>query len=71
MKNKELNSPYYMFGNKGDVWGDRCHISKGGDSVTLCGIPMLSTNWARIEKVEKIGCKTCVDKYLFNDKTKK
>ena len=63
MKVNELKKNYYMFGNKGAVWSNKVHIAKSGDYGTLCGTPMLSNNWARIEQVEHIGCPECLAKY--------
>lgn len=56
----DLPKGYYLFGNKGSVWGDTAHASKGNEPTTLCGVPMLSTNWARIEEVTHIGCPDCL-----------
>ena len=50
---------YYLFGGKGDVWSKTAHLSHGGMSTTLCGRPMLSTNWVRIEGVNEVGCIEC------------
>lgn len=56
----DLKTGYSIFGNKGNVWNDECHISKSDFSGrTLCGVPMLSSNWARIEEVKLIGCPEC------------
>jgi hypothetical protein len=56
----DLKNGYYIFGNKGNVWSDECHIGKSDFSGrTLCGVPMLSNNWARIEEVKSIGCPEC------------
>jgi hypothetical protein len=63
MKTSELKSGYYMFGNKGSVWSNEAHIAQSGKYETMCGVPMLSSNWAAIEKVENIGCKKCLEKY--------
>lgn len=63
MKKIELKSGYYMFGNKGTVWSNTAHIAKSGSSVTLCGTPMLSSNWAQIMKVQDLGCPGCIAKY--------
>lgn len=54
---------HYMFGNKGAVWSNEVHLSKSGLSTTLCGTPMLSSNWARIEEVKEIGCPKCIELY--------
>jgi len=50
---------FYLFGGKGDVWSKTAHLSHGGKTTTLCGRPMLSTNWVRIENVQKVGCAEC------------
>lgn len=64
MKVSELKEGYYMFGNKGTVWNNTAHIAKSGfHGTTLCDTPMLSTNWARIEGLEEIGCPECLAKY--------
>ena len=62
MKTTELKQGYSIFGNKGNVWGNTAHIYKSGTG-NLCGTPALSNNWARIEKVEHIGCPECLEKY--------
>lgn len=63
MNKSELKPQYSIFGNKGNVWNNACHIDKSGQHTTLCGLPMLSSNWARIEEVEEIGCKECIAIY--------
>jgi hypothetical protein len=65
MKTSELKPNFYMFGNKGAVWSNTAHIAQSGIFAggTLCGTPMLSTNWARIENVEHIGCPECLEAY--------
>jgi hypothetical protein len=64
MKVNELDKNYHMFGNKGDVWNNTAHVAKSGFSgKTLCEIPMLSTNWARINEVKEIGCPKCLEIY--------
>lgn len=64
MQASELNEGYGIFGNKGAVVSDECHIFRYGfDSETLCGTPMLSTNWAKVEGVTHIGCKSCIKEY--------
>jgi hypothetical protein len=50
---------YYLFGGKGDVWSNSAHLSHGGMPTTLCGRPMLSTNWVRINEVQEVGCPEC------------
>lgn len=60
----DLEIGYYIFGNKGNVWNDDCHIGKSDFSGrTLCGVPMLSTNWGRINGVKTIGCPKCNELY--------
>ena len=63
LKANELVNGFYHFGNKGAVWSNETHIAKSGDSGTLCGTPMLSSNWARIENHPEIGCQKCLSKY--------
>lgn len=67
IKKSDLKPGYSIFGNKGNVWNNACHISKDGhSSTTLCGVPMLSSNWARIEDVQEIGCPDCLGIYRAN-----
>jgi hypothetical protein len=64
IKVKDLKPNYYQFGNKGTTWSNTAHIAKSGTfSGTLCGTPMLSSNWARIDGLEECGCEKCVDIY--------
>lgn len=65
MKTTELKSGYYMYGNKGCLWGDKAHIAKSGDGTyrTLCGTPMLATNWCQIEELENANCPECNETY--------
>jgi len=65
MKTSVLNGNFYMFGNKGAVWSNEAHIAQSGVFAggTLCGTPMLSSNWAAIEDVKEIGCPECLAKY--------
>jgi hypothetical protein len=58
----DLKTGYSMFGNKGNVWNDTAHIYKHGEG-NLCGTPALSSNWARIEDVQTIGCPECLKRY--------
>ena len=62
MKTNKLQQGYYMFGNKGTVWENKAHIAHTG-SETLCGTPMLSSNWARIEELEEVNCEKCLAVY--------
>lgn len=63
LKVSELKDGYYQFGNKGAVWSNETHIAKSGQSGTLCGTPMLSSNWARIYEHTEIGCQKCLTTY--------
>jgi hypothetical protein len=67
MKVTELKSNYSIYGNKGNVWNNTAHIYESGKG-NLCGTPALATNWAKIEKVEHIGCQDCIEKYNKNNK---
>jgi len=65
MQTEDLKTNYYIFGNKGNVWSNQCHIAESGvfSGTTLCGVPMLSSNWAKIENVDTIGCEKCKELY--------
>lgn len=63
MKVAELKPKFFAFGGKGDVWSNTAHVGQIGQARTLCGKPMLSTNWVHIERVENVGCKECLEKY--------
>lgn len=54
-----VDAEHYLFGGKGDVWGNTIHIARKG-AETLCGKPMLSTNWAGFEEAPTAGCKVCI-----------
>jgi hypothetical protein len=58
---KELGSNYMIFGNKGNVWSGTAHAYKSGVG-NICGTPALSTNHARIEGIEEVGCEDCLEK---------
>jgi hypothetical protein len=60
MKQGELKANQYLYGNKGAVWSDEVHIAEGSSSTTLCGVPMLSNNWAQIEGIDHAGCSECI-----------
>ena len=62
MNIKDLKQGYSIFGNKGNVWSNTAHIYKNG-AGNLCNTPALSSNWARIENVEHIGCPECLEIY--------
>jgi len=64
MKADKLQEGFFQFGNKGAVGTNKTHIAlKGFNPDTLCGTPMLSTNWAQIDKHEEIGCPECLAIY--------
>lgn len=63
MKIKFLDKQHYLFGNKGNLWNHTAHIAKTGNSTTLCGTPMLSSNWIAIEGVQEAGCLQCIKIY--------
>jgi hypothetical protein len=65
MKKNDLKKGFWIFGNKGNVWSNTAHIYKSGEG-NLCGTPALSSNWARIENVEHIGCPECLEVYNKN-----
>lgn len=61
----KLENGFSLFGNKGNVWTNTAHISKDGAMTgrTLCGTPMLSHNWVRIEGITEPGCEECIKLY--------
>lgn len=63
IKVSDLKDGYSMFGNKGSVWNNEAHICEDSSPRTLCDVPMLSTNWCRIEGVQDIGCPKCIETY--------
>jgi hypothetical protein len=63
LKISDLKYYHYAFGGRGDVWSDTAHIAQSGEYNTMCGRPMLSSNWVKIEGVEYIGCPECLAKY--------
>jgi hypothetical protein len=58
---KTLGHGFSIFGNKGTVWNNTAHAYKSGEG-NVCGTPALSTNWARIEGIEHVGCPECLKK---------
>jgi hypothetical protein len=66
IKISDLKSQHYAFGGRGDVWSNTAHIAQSGEPITMCGRPMLSNNWVRMEGVENIGCPECLSKYHSN-----
>ena len=59
MEVSKLKKDYHLFGNKGNFWNNSAHIARNSDYLTLCGTPMLSNNWARIEKMKFANCPKC------------
>lgn len=70
MEVTEIKQGYYEFGNKGACWENKVHLAKTADSATLCGTPMLSTNWAAIWGLETVGCPKCLEEYNSCDLSK-
>ena len=62
---KDLKSGYFVFGNKGNLYLNRGHISKSSEPRTLCGTPMLSSNWCGVKNYSSIGCEDCIEKYNY------
>jgi len=65
MCNIKLDSNFYLFGGKGDVWSKTAHIAQSGSfsGVTLCGKPMLSSNHVQYNNVTEPGCQECINQY--------
>lgn len=63
MNQNQLNQNHYLYGNKGSVWTNTVHIARSGQAGTLCGTPMLSSNWARILEIDHAGCPHCISAY--------
>jgi hypothetical protein len=63
---KELGTGYMIFGNKGNVWNNTAHAYKSGTG-NLCGTPALSSNHAKYEGIEEVGCPECL-KLIVKDK---
>jgi len=62
---KDLGPGYFIFGNKGNVWSGTAHAYKSGfgpGTGNLCGTPALSSNHARNEGIEEVGCPECLAK---------
>lgn len=57
-----LREGFYIFGNKGNVWNNTCHIYQAHIG-NLCGTPALSSNWARIWETPQVGCPECIKHY--------
>lgn len=67
---QNLKKGFYQFGNKGAIWSNKTHIASGSDASTLCGTPMLSSNWAKITEHQEIHCEECLKKYELATATK-
>lgn len=64
MLKKDLKPGFMAFGNKGAVWSDRVHITETGlRPTTLCGLPMLSHNYAEHWEHETVKCEKCLEEY--------
>lgn len=65
MTTSELKPGFHAFGNKGMVWSNKFHIAQNGlFSTTLCGTPMLSSNWImdslhQDKSFEPVACPEC------------
>jgi hypothetical protein len=64
---KVLGNEYSIFGNWGNVWSGTAHAYKSGIG-NLCGTPALSTNHARYEGIEEVGCPECLAKLAEENK---
>jgi hypothetical protein len=64
---KVLGNEYSIFGNKGNVWSGTAHAYKNGVG-NICGTPALSTNHARYEGIEEVGCPECLAKLAEENK---
>jgi hypothetical protein len=70
VKISDLKKGYFAFGNKGAMWSNSVHIAKNGfHSTTLCGTPMLSSNyafskeWCEQYQVTEARCPKCLEIY--------
>jgi hypothetical protein len=65
MSLKWLDDKHYLYGNKGCVWSKKAHIAESGfnNPGTLCGTPMLATNWVALEGIQEPGCPECIEIY--------
>jgi hypothetical protein len=57
---KELGKAFFIFGNKGNVWGGTAHAYKAGTG-NLCGTPALSSNHAAMSGITEVGCPKCLE----------
>jgi hypothetical protein len=58
---KELGSGYMVFGNLGNVWSGTAHAYKSGVG-NICGTPALSSDHAKYNNIEEVGCPECLAK---------
>jgi hypothetical protein len=58
---KELGAGFMIFGNLGNVWSDTAHAYKSGVG-NVCGTPALSSNHAKYNNIEEVGCPECLAK---------
>jgi hypothetical protein len=58
---KELGNGYMVFGNLGNVWSGTAHVYKSGVG-NICGTPALSSNHAKYNNIEEVGCPECLAK---------
>jgi len=64
-----LDETHHLFGGRGNVWSKTAHIAKTNTygtpeyGKTMCGKPMLSSNWVAIEGVKDVGCPECIKLY--------
>jgi hypothetical protein len=63
----ELGNEFMIFGNWGNVWSNTAHAYKSGTG-NLCGTPALSTNHAKREGIEEVGCEECLAKLNEDNK---
>lgn len=68
MEKSKLKGNYDAYGNKGACWSNKVHITKTNSfsGTTLCGTPMLASNYARIWDEKEIGCPDCLR--IYNEK---
>jgi len=57
-----MSRKHYIYGNKGNLWTNNAHAAFIGHSTTVCGVPMLATNWCAIHNVQEVQCKECKSK---------
>jgi len=65
----DLMEGYSIYGNKGAVYSDECHILYKDN--LLCGNTGLARNWAVMLKHLTIGCEKCIDVYTTESRDMK